>query len=210
MMFARFLLPMLPILAAAGQTFDFEPGEAPWTRSPVFSTQAHEAGQVLTRSIRGSEYGRGLVHALGQHGLYLVATAAGNLGDSATGILTSPEFRIDRQWLSLLIGGSYDPFNECVQLQVRADGEFQTYFSATGGTEALRQATFRVPDPAIGRIARIRIVDSSPLGHINVDYIRFTAGESGPYRRPVWSYADYLTRFFSRWEPLPRHAPRGI
>ncbi|HUI78751.1 MAG TPA: membrane dipeptidase [Bryobacteraceae bacterium] len=194
-----FLLSMLSMAgtALAQPSFDFEPGEPSWTRDPVFSTQPIDGGRVLTgtigRSPLGGDYWRGLHYPLGQHGHYLVATAEGNLGDAATGVLTSPEFRIDQPWLSMLMGGTNDPANERAELQVRFGNEFFTYFSATGGTEALRQVLYRVPDSASGHMARIRIVDASPHGHINVDYIRFTAGEPGPHRTPVWGYADYHT-----------------
>jgi len=42
-----------------------------------------------------------------------------------------------------------------------------------------------------GLTARVRLVDSSPQGHIVVDYIRFTTAAPEPLNTPVWGYADY-------------------
>src|SRR5437763_1021348 len=141
----RALLLLLPSLAFA-QTFDFEPGEPPWTRDPVFASQPVDAAIIktgaLARSPLGGDYWSGLHFPVGQHARHLVATAEAVLGDSATGILTSPDFRLDHRYLSLLVGGTHDPAYERVELQVRASGEWFTYFSATGGPEALRQETF--------------------------------------------------------------------
>jgi len=185
--------------AAVAQTFDFEDGLSGWTKDAVFDTQPVRAATV--RSGRagaitlGGDYWRDLPYPLGQHGSYLVDTAANNPGDTVTGTLTSLEFTLHKPdlCLSVLIGGTRDPTSERFELQVRAGAEFSTIFSTTGRTEALQQAVFQIPEEWAGHAARIRIVDASTAGHINVDYIRFTAAPPDAMETPVWGYADYHT-----------------
>lgn len=98
-------------------------------------------------------------------------------GDGPTGKLTSPEFRIDRRFISFLIGGGGWEGKTCLNLLV----EGQAVRTATGpntepgGTEKLEPSGWEVSELA-GKTARLEIVDaaSGGWGHINVDEIVFT------------------------------------
>lgn len=95
-------------------------------------------------------------------------------GDDSTGVLTSPEFRLSRPFINLLVGGGGYPGETCVDLLV--DGAVvQTATGPNtepGGREALEWRTWNVRQ-WIGRTAGIRIVDQRKggWGHINVDQI---------------------------------------
>ena len=95
-------------------------------------------------------------------------------GDDTRGMLTSPEFRIERMYIAFLIGGGKN--HEKLALQLVVDGEVVR--SATGpndkpgGSETLVQESWDVAEFA-GKAAVLRIVDEAQggWGHINVDYI---------------------------------------
>ncbi|MEM9368576.1 MAG: sulfatase-like hydrolase/transferase [Planctomycetota bacterium] len=95
-------------------------------------------------------------------------------GDSATGTLTSPPFKIERPFLNFLIGGGRWAGQTCVNLMV--DGEVVR--SATGSnpggnrTERLQQATWSVKS-LIGKSATIQVVDrrNGGWGHISFDHL---------------------------------------
>ena len=94
-------------------------------------------------------------------------------GDGTTGTLTSPEFKIERKFVSFLIGGGK---SDKLALQLLVDGKVVR--SATGpndqpgGSEALAQESWDVSEFA-GKSAVIHIVDQATggWGHINVDQI---------------------------------------
>lgn len=94
-------------------------------------------------------------------------------GDDATGTLTSPEFRIERRYLSFLIGGGR---SEKLSLELLVAG--RVVRSATGsndvpgGSEQLTAESFELSDLA-GQLAVVRVVDAAQgsWGHINVDQI---------------------------------------
>lgn len=118
------------------------------------------AGQMSVAGFRG----RGLVNSFFR-------------GDGTTGTLTSPEFRIERRYLSFLIGGGYDPERLAINLVV--DGRVVRTATGpnkvAGGTEALEPAAWGLSDLA-GKTARLRIVDQATggWGHLNVDEIVLT------------------------------------
>jgi hypothetical protein len=95
-------------------------------------------------------------------------------GDGATGTLTSPEFKIDRKQIHMLVGGGKYPGATCIDLIVNG----QVVRTATGpndrggGSERLSWSTWDV-QPWVGQTAVFRIVDSRTegWGHINVDHI---------------------------------------
>jgi fructan beta-fructosidase len=105
--------------------------------------------------------GRGLVNSFHQ-------------GDGSTGTLTSPEFQIQRQYISFLIGGGKDLEKTCLNLMV--DG--RVVRSATGpndkpgGSERLIPGYWEVGDLK-GKSAVLQVVDQATggWGHINVDQI---------------------------------------
>ena len=95
-------------------------------------------------------------------------------GDDSTGTLTSPPFKIERPFLSFLIGGGND--REKLTLELLIDGK--PVRSATGGndrpggSETLVRESWDVADLA-GRTATLRVIDAAKggWGHINVDQI---------------------------------------
>lgn len=87
-------------------------------------------------------------------------------GDTSTGVLTSPEFRISRRFLAFRIGGGNYEFNTCLHLLVGG----KIVRSATGWkSDYLAAASWDVREFA-GQTAQLRLVDeaSGDWGHINV------------------------------------------
>ena len=113
-------------------------------------------------------------------------------GDTSTGTLTSPEFKIERRFIGFLIGGGKDPGKTCIDLLV--DGK--AVRNATGpndrdgGSEALAPASWDVAEFA-DKTAVIRITDRATdgWGHINVDHIVQTD------RKPAGSVVDAKRQF---------------
>jgi fructan beta-fructosidase len=98
-------------------------------------------------------------------------------GDPAEGIMTSPEFAIERDYLNFLIGGG-DTGETSIELII--DGKIA--FSNTGrNEEALRWRNWDVHNLR-GRTARIRIVDtkSGGWGHLSIDSIMLSNKARGP------------------------------
>jgi len=100
-----------------------------------------------------------------------------NKGDGATGTLNSPDFTIERKFISFLIGGGGFAGKTCMNLLVGG----KVVRTATGpntdpgGSEQLSASSWDVAE-FIGKTARIEIVDQATggWGHINVDQIVFT------------------------------------
>ncbi len=111
----------------------------------------------------------------GFNGAGLVNSFTG--GDNSTGTLTSKEFRIERKFISFLIGGGKN--EEQLALHLLIDGKVVR--SATGlndqqgGSEALEPSSWDVTELA-GKTAKLRIIDEAKgsWGHINVDQIVLT------------------------------------
>ncbi|MEN6347355.1 MAG: GH32 C-terminal domain-containing protein, partial [Armatimonadia bacterium] len=99
-------------------------------------------------------------------------------GDGSTGTLTSPPLRIQRPWISFLIGGGLYPGETCINLLV--DG--RVVRTATGpndrpgGSERLAWRSWNIMDLQ-GKEAVIQIVDSrrGGWGHVNIDHILQTS-----------------------------------
>ena len=95
-------------------------------------------------------------------------------GDGTTGTLASPDFKLERRYITFLIGGGGWSNKTCMNLLV--DGK--VIRTATGpnvnpgGSEALSAAAWDVME-SLGKTARIEIVDDERggWGHINVDHI---------------------------------------
>ncbi len=95
-------------------------------------------------------------------------------GDNSVGSLTSPQFRVERKFISFLIGGGRNP--EQLVLQLLVDG--RVVRSATGlndtagGSEALEVDSWDVTELA-GKMATVRVIDAAQggWGHINVDHL---------------------------------------
>ncbi len=131
---------------------------------------------TVTGTAFGSSPARGTLpdqmHVSGYRGQGLVSSFNG--GDATTGTLTSPPFKIDRRYISFLIGGGKDLETTAVWLTV--DG--RPVRKATGpndrpgGSEALAPAYWDVGE-LLGKEARIRVIDRATggWGHVNLDHI---------------------------------------
>jgi sucrose-6-phosphate hydrolase SacC (GH32 family) len=108
-------------------------------------------------------------------------------GDGSRGKLSSPEFTVQRQFITFLIGGGHHPGKTCVNLLVegRVVRTMTGPNKVPGGTERLDPAYWDVQDLA-GKKARLEIVDEigGSWGHINIDHIVQTD------RRPPVMTAD--------------------
>ncbi len=156
----------------------------------ISSGALHAAQDILIADFEGETYGdwkvegeafgkgpaRGAIgHQMpvtGFRGKGLVNSFNG--GDGATGKLTSPAFKVERKFMSCLIGGGGWEGETCMNLLV--GGKVVRTATGTntkpGGSEALEPAGWDVAEFA-GKVAVIQIVDSrkGPWGHINVDHI---------------------------------------
>ncbi len=123
---------------------------------------------------RGPAHGTlpGQMHVEGFVGKGLVNSFLG--GDDATGRLSSPEFKIQRPFITFLIGGGGWVDETCLNLVV--DGKVVRTATGRntdgGGSERLEPLAWDVGDLA-GRMATLVIVDDRKggWGHINVDQI---------------------------------------
>jgi fructan beta-fructosidase len=158
----------------------------------------HAADELVVADFEGSDYGKwkvegeafgkapakgtlpGQMHVEGYEGKQLVNSFVG--GDDATGKLTSPEFKIERPWLSFLIGGGHHPEKTCINLIIGG----KTVRTASGpndqpgGSERLDWHSWDVKEFA-GKSAIVEIVDSQKggWGHINIDHIVQTEKRRG-------------------------------
>lgn len=161
---------------------DFEVGDLTgWT---VVSGNAFSAASVTDRPT----YADGPFH---QHGRFHLYSAVE--GDDKTGILESDQFTVDSETISFLVSGGNDPQRLLVQL-VAVTGE--VLHSQTGpGDEAYVRVTWDV-DQLRGMPVFFRLVDATPLGHINLDDIRtvdaqhtdngLTFTKLGQDNQPAW------------------------
>ncbi|NQU22042.1 MAG: hypothetical protein HQ567_12220 [Candidatus Nealsonbacteria bacterium] len=145
----------------------------------------------------------------GFRGKGLVNTYLGG-DDKLTGKLTSPEFTVDRRFLSFLIGGGTVAGKTCINLVV----DSKVVRTATGDqTEKLKPHNWNVTELK-GKQARIEIVDNvtGPWGHINIDQIELRdvprTGAGGPmHTRPDFGTMGLsVCGFFGRtlcWSMLP-------
>ena len=85
-------------------------------------------------------------------------------------------------------------------ISTRDNDDYVTVLAATGINgpdnsllDLLRQESVLLPSFLRNRTARLRILDDSITGHINVDYIRVTEFAQPPLHAPAFGYADYHT-----------------
>ncbi len=120
----------------------------------------------------------------GMHGRGMVNSYLGQ--DRSTGSLTSPEFTIEKGYITFLIGGGRHP-NTALELLVGG----RSVRHATGrNSETLRVEAFDVRGLK-GETARLRIVDHNTggWGHVLVDHITFTDTRAvEETRRPAVAY----------------------
>jgi len=138
------------------RTFGFDWSEPPW--SPADGGERFGSTPLLPEQSA----------PFGQHGLFL-NTFAREGGDGAKGIVTSPEFVVQGDVLTFLIGGGYDPTNLRVSLQV----EGVPVRTATAcGSEWLDRRVWDI-SPFHGLRARVVVGDESDAvwGHLVVDEV---------------------------------------
>ncbi|MCL4176263.1 MAG: glycoside hydrolase family 32 protein [Verrucomicrobia bacterium] len=178
---------------------DFE-GEsyAPWTVTGEAFGPGPARGTLPGQMEVSGFKGRGLVNTFFN-------------GDDTTGVLTSPEFRIERQFIAFLIGGGRNP--EKLALQLLVDG--QIVRGATGpnhqpgGSEALAPESWDVSEFA-GKLAILRVVDDAKggWGHLNVDHIVQTD------KKPPGLLANAERQFTARARylhiPIKNGAPKRV
>jgi len=198
--------------------------------------------QQLEQKI-GGDYWTNLTYRIGVKGSHWIGTADNyaippgelfdNVGDFDEGLkgeLLSKPFPITKRYMTCLIGGMSDMDQLRVELLVKVEDNeagaivigndrFRVESKATGhGRELMRRAVFNMDDffhHVLGRKARIRIVDQSSTGHLNVDDFQFTdelplgqrvtiGGKEYPamvqfdgfyydWDAPVWGFADLHT-----------------
>lgn len=130
-------------------------------------------------------------------------------GDGTTGTLTSASFKIERRFISFLIGGGKDDEKTCLNLLV--DGRVVRKATGPndrpGGSEALGPGWWDVSE-LMGKTAVIQIVDRATggWGHINVDHLLQTdirpPGLLANARREFYIDRGYLNI------PIKNGAPR--
>lgn len=95
-------------------------------------------------------------------------------GDRTTGMLTSPPFKIERRYITFLIGGGGHAGKTCINLLLNGKVSRTATGDNTrsGGSEVLEPHFWNVEDLA-GKTVTIQIVDQAEggWGHVNVDHI---------------------------------------
>ena len=128
---------------------------------------------------------RGQMKIIGFKGKGLVNSFS--KGDGATGKLTSPEFKIERNFISFLIGGGGFANQTCMNLLIggKCARTAAGLNIKPGGSEALAPAAWDVREFK-GQPAVIEIVDAAVhgWGHINVDQIVQSDASSGVVAAP--------------------------
>lgn len=111
-------------------------------------------------------------------------------GDAPTGTLTSPNFKIERRYLSFVIGGGAYEHHTCLNLLVAG----KIVRSAAGANSDFLLPLSWDVGRFSGQEARVQIVDqaSGDWGHINVDHILQT---DAPERLPVATQPLYHETF---------------
>lgn len=167
---------------------DFEGGAFPvgWTANGTAFGFAPAAGTLTGQSVVSGYYGTGLANSF--HG-----------GDGPTGSLVSPDFTVDRDYISFLVGGGNHPGVAEIRLVVNGTA----VLAATGvNSENLRWVTWDVSAYA-GQTARIEIVDNATggWGHILADQIFRTNSTEDPAARynPVFSPASASALRWGDW-----------
>jgi microsomal dipeptidase-like Zn-dependent dipeptidase len=226
-MFSLKLIPTLLLASVAfSQPFDFENGTSGWrAEGDAFTTPCNEFSSTqFADPTLGGNYWKDLRYPIGQHGNCLLTSALKSSHSPAS--LTSPDFLL-RPYLSFRIGGTKDLANERLELlvqvpraqqdavagqieswhkdrkekpEVTRDGEYLIAYSATGsGANLLRQEVVAIPAFLQNLTARVRAVDRSATGHLNLDYIQTLDSEPPPLHTPVFGFADYHTHPMSHF-----------
>lgn len=180
---------------------------------------AFAADPIVIEDFEGTDYGHwivsgdafgtapargtlpGQMHVDGFQGKGLVNSFKG--GDNATGKLTSPKFKIERKFVTFLIGGGGYANETCMHLLI--DGKVVRTATGpnteAGGSETLAPAAWDILEFA-GREAIIVIVDERKggWGHINVDHLVQTDDRSSiPLAAKPGSLAPAIPEIARQW-----------
>lgn len=132
-------------------------------------------------------------------------------GDKSTGVLTSPEFKIERSYIGFLIGGGRNL--NTLALRLKVNGRIVRQATGPndrpGGSEALRSEGWDVREYA-GKTAQIEIVDHATggWGHINVDHIVQTDQKPAMTLKNVRRSLRIDQRYLML--PIKRNGPKQI
>jgi hypothetical protein len=225
-----------PDVLLRGATFDgwnFDEDLQGWAATgAAFANQPTIGDNVLAERMRpdmrlenngiGGDYWKKIPYPIGHQGTGWIGTYENRpdvsvppgrtAGDTPTGTLTSPEFRIVNPTISFLIGGGSDVARLRVELLLRlnarqldevrrnggqpiriANADYVVGAFATGQrNEILRREQWDVSAHR-ERTAIMRIIDESTTGHINVDDIRLSDAFPAPQPPGVWGFADTHT-----------------
>jgi sucrose-6-phosphate hydrolase SacC (GH32 family) len=130
-------------------------------------------------------------------------------GDDAQGTLTSPAFRVSRNYINFLIGGGNRPDELALNLIVNGE----VVRTATGATgEALDWVTWDV-HPFAGKEAQIQIIDRATGrdGHILVDHIVLSDAPAMSSKDSA-RWVDYGKDFYAvvSWSNIPSKDGRRL
>ena len=169
-LFAIFLACGLCAAASAAEiTFDFESGDLRgWTATgTAFQNQPTEGDNANLRGRPANPIGRYWI------GTFENCRAGGKpgetQGDEPTGTLTSAPFKLEKPWISFMIGGGKNRDEVYVAVSLAKNGT--EIFRATGEeSESMRRVNFDASQ-YLGQDLSIKIVDNGkgPWGHINFD-----------------------------------------
>jgi uncharacterized protein (DUF608 family) len=165
--------------------------------SPSHGTATEEASQQTVSGFLG----KGLVNTFDP------------AGDGSTGTLVSPEFKVDKKFLHLLVGGGAEVGRTCVDLVVGG----KTVESATGEeTEQLAWTSWDVSQWN-GKTATVQIVDkgTKAWGHILADQIMLSDepidkllvdGKIAGNDERIVVLADFEGKDYGDWKPTGQEA----
>ena len=200
----RLALVLLPCLLSAAPAIaddlvvaDFDgPTYAGWTATGTAFGPGPARGTLPHQQAVSGFAGRGLVNSY-----------AG--GDGPTGTLTSPPVKLDRDYVTFLIGGGHHPGTTCVDLLV----DDAVVATATGDdAERLDPVTWDVKRWR-GKPATLRVVDreTGHWGHVNVDQIVQTDHPAVPPEADVPLYAErYRPQFHFTADRNWLNDPNGL
>ena len=168
---------------------------------PDIVIEAFESATLTGWTIEGEAFGKGTaegslerqMEVTGYEGNRLANSFHG--GDNATGTMTSPEFKIERNFINFLVGGAR---NDDVYIELVINGKSEYLTRSIIENSALNWMSWNVKKFK-GENAVIRIADNSAArrwGHILIDQIVQSASEKidiiSDYKIPLKITSNYL------------------
>jgi fructan beta-fructosidase len=182
-------LASTPYMPSGTVLFDFEQGLDGWQIEGEAFSASPARGALPMQSV-----------IIGYQGEYLINSFY--QGDKTVGKITSPAFKIEKDYINFLIGGGYHPDTTAIRLLVGG----RVVRSSTGAnTETMRWTHWPVAEWK-GQTARIEIVDehTGGFGHINIDHI-MQSDEPAVHQREKAAWIDYGPDFYAvrSWQDAP-------